>query len=241
MVKGIILGDSHAFHLKEFDNIDCESQAFIAGSAKGLSNPNSLSGYGSYISQNWGTLTDDKQIVIFKFGQVDVEFLYHLRNIQVSIDFEAYILNVVKHYIEFIKKLNDNNKIICVMSIFPPCFNDNYFLTFIKYLNDERKWNISNELIDKYYIPSLETRSQMHKRFNNILKIEVQKYNYIYIDCYTCLLNSQQTINRDYISHDMNDCHLSNFSTPLLPCAKTNIENALKPVFLAIEKDFDFF
>ena len=46
MVKGMILGDSHAFHLKEFADVDCDSQAFIAGSAKGLDNPDSLSGYG---------------------------------------------------------------------------------------------------------------------------------------------------------------------------------------------------
>ena len=240
MVKGMILGDSHAFHLKEFEDVDCDSQAFIAGSAKGLVNPKSLSGYGSHIMSNWESLVDGKKIVIFKFGQVDVEFLYHLRNVQVSIDFEAYIINVVKSYIDFILKLDHKDKIVCVMSIFPPCFSDDYFRTFIKFLNDERKWNIDHKLIDTYKVPTLEDRTAMHDKFNKVLQVEARKHNFVYIDCFTKLLENN-TINRKYISHAMNDCHLSNFSTPLIPEAKKIIEDSLKKVFLAIEKDFDFF
>lgn len=242
MVKGVIIGDSHAYHLKDFETIDCSSQAFIAGSAKGLNNPNSLSGYGAHIRKNWDTMVGEKRIVIFKFGQVDVEFLYHLRNVQVDIDFEAYITNVVKCYIDFVRSVDDNNRIICIMSIFPPCFSDNYFRTFIKYLNDERKWNIDHKLIDAYGVPGLEKRTHMHETFNRVLEVEAKKHNFVYIDCFSPLLDKKtRCIDRELISHDMNDCHLSNFQTPLVPEAKGAIENALKRVFLAIEKDFDFF
>mgnify|MGYP000666349813 CR=1 FL=1 len=242
MVKGMILGDSHAFHLKDFDEIDCDSQAFIAGSAKGLMNPNSLSGYGAHISANWNALVDGKKVVIFKFGQVDVEFLYHLRNVQVAIDFEAYVINVVKAYIQYILTLNHSDKIICIMSVFPPCFNDTFFKTFIKFLNDERKWNIDTALIDNYKAPSLEERTAMHAKMNNVLQVEAKKHNFVYIDCFTPLLsNSGATVNPAFVSHAMNDCHLSNFSTPLVPEAKSAIQTAIKRVFNAIEKDFDFF
>ena len=82
----------------------------------------------------------------------------------------------------------------------------------------------------------------MHERFNKVLEIESKKHNFVYIDCFSPLIDAKTgAIDRRFISHDMNDCHLSNFQTPLVKDAKAVIENALKRVFLAIEKDFDFF
>ena len=239
-VKGVILGDSHAYHLKDFEKLQCDSIPFIAGSAKGLNNPNSLSGYGKHIKENWNNIVNGKKIVAFKFGQVDCEFLYHLRNVQVKIDFDAYIINVVKSYMNFIQSLNDDGKIICVMSIFPPCFSDDYFKTFLKFLADERKWDIDEKLIDNYGIPTLEERTALHARFNKVLEVEAKKHNFVYIDCFSNLLH-KNAINKSFVSHEMNDCHLSNFSTPLIQDAKDKIQDSLMRVFLAVEKDFDFF
>lgn len=71
----LIVGDSHSTFL-QFKN--CTHLLCSAGSAKGLNNPNSVSGYNDLIINN--VRNNNYTHLLFLFGGVDVDFsfIHHL-------------------------------------------------------------------------------------------------------------------------------------------------------------------
>ena len=110
--KFIAFGDSH---VRCFLPVIKNTHGFSASSAKGLGNPNSLSGTNNAIRELCKNPHDG---YIFLFGKVDMDFLLtHTYNSKPNTDFHLYIEELVTKYIEFIQSLNLTNVYLCELPL----------------------------------------------------------------------------------------------------------------------------
>jgi len=106
--KFIAFGDSH---VRCFQSVIKNTHAFSASSAKGLGNPNSLSGTNNAIRE---LCKGQRDGYVFLFGKVDIDFLLtHTYNVKPDTDFNLYIETIVTNYIGFIISLNIDNVYLC--------------------------------------------------------------------------------------------------------------------------------
>ena len=70
-----LFGDSHIHWI---NNTNITKHLFSAGSAMGLNNPNSVSGYQNKFLEIYKNIPESEKIIL-KFGQVDTEFVYYIK------------------------------------------------------------------------------------------------------------------------------------------------------------------
>lgn len=172
----LIVGDSHTDWL-EFENhvhLSCS-----AGSAKGLNNPNSISGYNNLIISN--VKNNNYKNLFFLFGGVDVDFSFihnFLKNPELNyIDFNV---TVIKNYLEFITQ-NFYDKSVIILSVGLPVLNDDNLKEgllngHINSLESIDLINLKNTLLNKE-LPNIFERTKITLDFNQQLEQEISKLN----------------------------------------------------------------
>jgi hypothetical protein len=133
-----IFGDSHVrtffgrFNKINMTNYTIYNEFKSAVSISGINNFESKTGYGNYI-YDYITNKNINDIFVFKLGQVDIEtiFYYKIYIKKENITFNDFINNLLKQYINYIKKIiNLNYKNIIITSTNLPIKNN--FLNMIR-------------------------------------------------------------------------------------------------------------
>lgn len=187
-----------------------------AGSARGLLNPNSRSGYGARIQgliKSVGELDQLRHVPwLFQFGQVDVEFVYTFKrateqNLSFSIeDYQGFCDQAVQSYFRFLldsipQRLRGN---VTILSLFPPSLSDEkwkegYVNGHILSLESQVNGHQMAELIKDLEIPDARTRTRMHEMYNQQLCSLCVQAGFSFVDGFSPFLGAGMTIDNSFI------------------------------------------
>ena len=147
-------------------------------------------------------LKNNYDLVIFKFGQVDIDLGFWYTKIikNNNITFLEYIDIIIKSYKEFILSLNIINLIIFGINL--PSIFDNK--TYINFTYKIIKKNTFNKIKLKKYMPNIYQRTQNTILFNNQLKLLAKELNICYYDNIEISLDKKTNI-LDEKYHDKKD------------------------------------
>lgn len=191
----LIVGDSHSYLYSSRDVAGAaawpaELWMFCpGGTAAGLANRQSRLRYGARIQRMIGRLREIEGgaaiPVMFKFGQVDLEFTYQHKRIQADLrqfdrrHFDAFTASVVERYVAYLTDQfpEGERDHVNVCGVFPPVLSDESWAT--GYLNANR--TIEHDLtaeqaaslmadVQKLDIPNLAERAVLHRDFNAALR-----------------------------------------------------------------------
>lgn len=245
-----ITGDSHSHHLNLTGARGTEWLLPIhllctAGSATGLGNPVSRSGYGSLLRdaiRTIQTLPDEEEIpFLFQFGQVDIEFVHHFRRVRDggrALDLETYGMfcdATATRYIDFVADVFDlpRRKRVFVASVFPPALSDAAWKQ--GYVNDDiarRETDMSVEALSagirELEIANFRQRTEIHLRFNARLKAACELLGFGFLDVATGFLGADGLPDPLYISPERQgfEHHLD---------ARQTYTGLLKPIWQALD------
>ena len=149
-----IAGDSHSGHFamtgwRTGDWLLAMHLICHGGSARGLGNPASRSGYGEHLRRvvrSIGGLPGaDRAPFLLQFGQVDIEFVYHFHRVRDgrrSLDlgeYRAFCAVTIERYLAFVTSLfaPTDRSTVFLISIFPPALSDDAWRR--GHLNDESR------------------------------------------------------------------------------------------------------
>jgi len=155
-------------------NITC-----LGGSAKGLNNNNSKSGYNKMIMRK---INHKHEKLIFLFGSVDVDFVYTLKFLKdPNIDYVNFNLLSINGYLKFLTSFA-SDKIIIVLSVgLPTLDNDNLkritSRKIYEYTNDKNEIKLTKQKIKNDILPNIYERTKITINFNEQLKEEITKLN----------------------------------------------------------------
>lgn len=200
-----LFGDSHICHI---GNDQVKQQCLIAGSAMGLDNINSVSGYQQIFLYLYNTIPLQDNIFM-KFGQVDTEFVYYIKLANNNtLLFEDFAKDSVEKYFNFITQKLDTSR-ITILSIYPPFTNDTFIkksVTNLHFMDDTFKEKLINDL-NKLDIPTINEQVKYNKVYNDMLAEKCKQYNIKFIDLFSVLVNE----NSDSLYvNNVNDHHLLN-------------------------------
>ncbi len=229
----VVLGDSHSH---------CYSKPMIhddvllapihllcsGGSALGLANAKSRSGYGNAIRDFFSRQASqaDRSVVryLFKFGQVDAEFVSVFRRIQhgqarfAMADFERFARESVTRYEIFLGRVLEifpHPDRIKVCGIFPPALADatwrtGYVNAHIAFLETGQQVESLAEAVRDLEIPDLLTRTHMHALYNGLLQVACARLGLAFINDFTPLLSGAGVVERAWTGGNQgNDHHLA--------------------------------
>jgi hypothetical protein len=217
-----ITGDSHSNHLNLTGARGGEWLLPIhllctAGSAAGLGNPASRSGYGPLLRDAVGvigTLPGGIEIpFLFQFGQVDIEFVYHFRRVRNGRwildldDYRAFCDDALTRYIGFVANAFDTSrrKQVFLASVFPPALSDAAWKQ--GYVNDDIARRETEESVQalsigirKLEIADFRHRTEIHLYFNARLKAACERLGFGFLDVATGFLGTDGLLDPLYIS-----------------------------------------
>lgn len=197
------------------------------GSAAGLANPNSKSGYGTDVREIlklWASLVKDFRLpLFFKFGQVDAEFVWVFKRVRCGAidwsmaEFEAFAEDAVGRYLAFVEQLSDTHDLaghVRVLSIFPPTLSDTawqagYVNAHIGYLESDAALATLSEQVKRISIPTQPERTRLHALWNAIVMRECARRGLLYVDDFQPLIGGQGVVDARYmLGHDGANHHL---------------------------------
>ena len=185
-----LFGDSHINCIKNKNIIKYE---FPAGSAMGLNNKNSISKYNQKIISLYKNIPKTDS-VMFKFGQVDTEFVYYIKLYKQDINFYDFAKDSVEKYFQFLINNIDLKKLV-ILSIYPPFLNDNILSQGLPKLHFTDKKLIEKMNIKfKNKIPNLAERTDFNRVYNELLKKKCSEYNIIFLDLFSVLINKNSNL-----------------------------------------------
>ena len=217
-----ITGDSHSGHLNLTGARGAEwllplHLLCTAGSAAGLGNPASRSGYGPLLRDAVRTIRTlpggDGLPFLIQFGQVDIEFVYHFqreRDGRRALDLEHYRLfcdETLTRYMRFVSDVFDpsRRKQVFIGSVFPPALSDAAWKQ--GHVNDDisrRETDISVEELSagirELEIANIRQRTEIHLYFNARLKAESERLGFGFLDLATGFLGADGLLDPRYIS-----------------------------------------
>ena len=179
-----IVGDSHSTHLVrrgwQGERWMLPLHRLCTGaSARGLSNPEAAAGAGAKVRQFLDALALTPMPVVFKFGQVDLEFVFTFKRLEAgeaAFDpdaFDAFAAETVDRYIAFLKDATPPGlrARAHVAGVFPPALSDKawrqgYVNAHIADLHGPADRRALTERLAKLELPSLEERTKLHNAFN---------------------------------------------------------------------------
>ena len=173
--KFIAFGDSH---VRCFQSVIKNTHAFSASSAKGLGNPNSLSGTNNAIRE---LCKDQHDGYIFLFGKVDIDFLLtHTYNDKPDTDFHLYIEAIVEKYIEFVAGLNLTNVYLCELPLSHLSDADLLALNNVPNNHHNLQKHIDAAYVVKRYtkVIPLQRRQELILHFNGLLRYHAALNNF---------------------------------------------------------------
>lgn len=175
-IMNLIVGDSHTnkLHFENSQQLLCS-----AGSAKGLNNPNSISGYNNLIINNINK--NNYKHLFFLFGGVDVDFSF-IHNLlkNPELNYKKFNLTVIDNYLKFITN-NFHNKSVIILSVGLPVLDDAHLMTgllngHINTLESIALENLKKDLrlVD---LPNIFKRTEITLHFNQKLKKKIRNLN----------------------------------------------------------------
>lgn len=212
MNKFYVFGDSHSLCFK---GVVKKVYYYHASSAKGLSNKKSESGTNEKVCKLLKNIEKGAN-VLFYFGKVDMDFVLNYKyNVNLKIDYNNYIIEIVRLYVNFIKNNAINKKVyICELPI--PHLNDKNLLTRIN--NENTMKNINSHLSNRVTPPKINKVINYAKRlkyymlFNKELRKECKKNKIRMLEINKYFLNDkgEYKIPLKYINRNKLDHHLRN-------------------------------
>ena len=217
-----VVGDSHSTQYVITDGHDGEWLLPIhmlchAGSARGLGNPNSTTGYGEQLRQSLGVIRSlpgacDLPFLI-QFGQVDIEFVHHFHRVRDNkrrLDLDAYLWfcsETVFRYTNYLASVfpapNRNNAF--VLSVFPPALSDeawrggklNDVIVRVETGMTQAEMAAGIRLLD---VANLKQRTAVHRSYNIWLHNACESYGFRYIDVFSPFLGPDGLIDQKYLN-----------------------------------------
>jgi len=191
------------------------------GSAAGLGNPRSRSGYGSLLRQAVRFIENlpgaNELPFLLQFGQVDIEFVYHYRRVRDAKraldldDYRAFCDTVLDRYIAYVTSLfaaADRLRVFLV-SVFPPALSDAAWQQ--GYVNAdiaERETTSSvGELsagIRELEIADLRQRTWIHAHYNDRLRTACRRHGWRFVDIFTPFLGTDGLVDPRYVVPETN-------------------------------------
>jgi hypothetical protein len=172
----LIVGDSHSNRVR-FDNYT--HLLCSAGSAKGLNNPNSISGYNNLIINNINA--NNYKHLFFLFGGVDVDFSF-IHNLfkNPKLNYKKFNITVIDNYLQFITN-NFHNKSVIILSVGLPVLDDEHLKTgllngHINTLESIDLLKLKNNL-SHVDLPNIFKRTEITLHFNKKLKKKIRNLN----------------------------------------------------------------
>ncbi len=187
-----------------------------AGSARGLANPESVSGYGNMLRDVVAAiqaLPGIEQVpFLLQFGQVDLEFVYNYNRVDENRprldldDYRRFCDETVDRYAAFLGSLpgRPNRPPISLISVFPPVLSDDalrggYVTDDI--VNRESKLT-SHQLFMRlrtFEMAGLADRTAIHAYFNERLRFAAWVLYADYIEALTPFLGEDGVVRQEYI------------------------------------------
>ena len=218
----------------------------LGGSAQGLNNPRSRSGYGpavlDFVRRQGRDAAQSEVRFFFKFGQVDAEFVstFHRRTERQTAfrlaDFEAFARSSVNRYEAFLGKVLREFPFpdrIKVLGVFPPALADavwraGYVTAHIGFLETGEDGETLAAEIKQLEIPDLLTRTRMHGLYNGLLQIMCARLGVTFVDDCAPLLSGNGVVDRAWTGdHEGRNHHLS--PDALLPITGMLISRHAQP------------
>ena len=229
----LVMGDSHSDRYCRFGtrghhwlgpvHLSCS-----AGSARGLGNPRSRSGYGSLIRRNVASLVQrDIDIpMIVQFGQVDTEFVSIFNRIkQGSRSFsmheaQAFNLVTIGAFVGFMRDCvpSATRHRVNVASLFPPSLSDEkwaegYINGHILSLEAANVADISAR-IRELEVPSFRQRTELHAHYNEHLERHCRREGFGFVDGFSPLLGENGLLDQRWIAETQGaDHHVDHMPT----------------------------
>jgi hypothetical protein len=203
-----------------------------AGSARGLANPASRSGYGNHLRQAVELIKTlpggDELPFLLQFGQVDIEFVYHFRRVmdgQRTLnldDYRAFCDTTLERYVGFVTELfNSPQRLnVFLVSVFPPAVSDAAWRA--GYVNDDiarhEQTMPATDLaagIRGLEIADLRQRTEMHARYTAGLRAACRRHGFRFIDGFTPFLGADGLVDPRYVipEHAGAEHHLDSRAT----------------------------
>lgn len=217
----VVIGDSHSHLFRRASIKGPEWFASLhllcsAGSALGLANPMSRSGYSNHIRHFVAQLEEipgaNNIPLLFEFGQVDVEFVYNFRRIRDKIAkfdmgyYEQFCAESVAAYCKFLTSTFPEGKRdnVFVLSIFPPALSDRswedgYINDHIVSLEADRSKEEIAEAVRQVEIPNISIRTNLHHYYNEELKKKCKYLGFSFRDCFTPFLGEGNVLDMSFV------------------------------------------
>ncbi|GJD48232.1 hypothetical protein OPKNFCMD_0948 [Methylobacterium crusticola] len=184
-----------------------------AGSAVGLANPASRSGYGQYLARTAAALAaagGRGLPAFFQFGQVDVEFVSTFRRIargEAAFDpaaFGTFCTEVVERYGAFLGEHFGRFTAVHVVGIAPPALSDEawaegYCNAHVAQLEGDRDEAEIIRAVRSIAVPGLAARTALHRAFNDRLRALCRARGLRYVDGFDALLGPDGTLDRRFL------------------------------------------
>lgn len=212
-----ILGDSHVRSLfldynifqRNF-NLEPTILAISGASISGLRRDTSTLGLKNKISSYVGYA--NPSVVVFKFGQVDIDLGYYYRRIVKNIDlnFNDFIEDLSKQYISQVSYYAKKYKcLVCGINL-PSIFKKPYATTVVgnaitESIDDAEMKSVCIERLS-VEIPSIHERTRMSLAFNGLISSECAKRKICYIDFNDYFLDKNSMLLKHEFSQN-NDVH----------------------------------
>jgi hypothetical protein len=220
-----IAGDSHSH---QFNLTGSRADEWLlpihllctGGSAAGLGNPTSRSGYGTHLREAIRAIDAlpgaDELPVILQFGQVDIEFVHHFRRVRDNKraldlhDYRAFCDDMLERYIRFVADVFDLSRRprVLLASVFPPALSDAAWQQ--GYVNEDISRRESDESVQALSagirlleIANFRQRTEIHLYFNAELKAACARNGFGFIDAATPFLGADGLLNPAYSASEV--------------------------------------
>jgi hypothetical protein len=186
------------------------------GSARGLGNPASRSGYGEHLRQAVRIIDSlagaDELPFLMQFGQVDIEFVHHFQRVRDSKtaldlrEYQEFCATTIERYIRFVTDLFApiRRSNVSLISVFPPAMSDDAWRQ--GHLNDDivrRETDMPYEQlaagIRALEIAGLRQRTDIHAYCTELLRSACLQHGFRFVDSYTPFLGPDGVVDQRYI------------------------------------------
>jgi hypothetical protein len=187
-----------------------------AGSASGLANPRSVSGYGGHLRQavrEIALLPQARELpFLLQFGQVDLEFVHHYRRARNGEralkldDYRAFCAATVESYMGFATRLfrARQRANAFLLSVFPPVLSDAALQR--GYLNEDIAQREGARNCAKLFwlsnSPILRSATRIHAEFNHLLGESCARHGFGFVDGFTPFLGANGLAHAQYVDPD---------------------------------------
>jgi hypothetical protein len=197
----------------------------IGGSALGLGNPASKSGYGSLIKRVMAQIEAQAPAgsalpVILVFGQVDTEFVFNFRRVrsgQRAFDmaaFESFCRESIDAYLRFLTDVfrQDRRSKVTIASILPPAVSDaklrdGYVNSPILSLESTADENAMRQALRQLEWPDLKTRTSLHAYYNSLLWEACSNNGFRFTETFSCFLGSDGVLESRFVPETRGSDH----------------------------------